>query len=350
MTRPSFNPDEFYIRQTVLPELGVSGQEKLRRSKVAVVGLGGLGSASTLYLALAGVGYLRLVDQDTVELHNLHRQMLYSIDNLRYPKVEVAAQRIERVNPDVKVEPVPENVHEGNVDQVIRGVDCVVDGLDNMRTRYLLNRACVKYGIPYVFGAAIGIEGNISVFAPPETPCLECVLPGLDDSQLPTCEVRGVLGATAGTIGSMQAMETIKLLAGMGDSLKGKLMVCDFRDMYFATIEIFKRLDCPVCQVKDVKPVEKVERLVWLCGRNTVNVNPPKPMDMKLGEIYETLKRHFRILVKSSLVIVFQYNGGVEVSVFNRGRMLIKNVKDEKSALRVYGKIMEKLGVKISVN
>lgn len=350
MTRPSFNPHEFYIRQTVLPELGVSGQEKLRRSKVAVVGLGGLGSASTLYLALAGVGSLRLVDQDTVELHNLHRQMLYSMDNLRYPKVEVAAQRIERVNPDVKVEPIPENVHENNVDEIVRGVDCVVDGLDNMRTRYLLNRACVEYGIPYVFGAAIGIEGNISVFAPPETPCLECVLPGLDDRQLPSCEVRGVLGATAGIIGSMQAMETIKLLAGMGDSLKGKLMVCDFRDMYFAIIEIFKRPDCPVCQLKEVKPVEEAERLVWLCGRNTVNVNPPKPIDMKLGEIYETLRRHFRILVKSSLVVVFQYDGGVEVSLFSRGRMLIKNVKDEESALQVYNKVIEKLGAKLPVS
>jgi len=350
VTCSSFDPQEFYIRQTVLPELGVSGQEKLKRSKVAVVGLGGLGSASTIYLALAGVGYLRLVDQDTVELHNLHRQMLYNIDNLRYPKVEVAAQKIERVNPDVKVEPVPENVHESNVDEVVRGVDCVVDGLDNMRTRYLLNRACVKYGVPYVFGAAIGIEGNISVFAPPETPCLECVLPGLDDRQLPTCEVRGVLGATAGIIGSMQAMETIKLLAGMGDSLKSRLMVCDFRDMYFAIIEVFKRLDCPVCQLKEAKPVEEVERLTWLCGRYVVNVNPPKPIGMKLAEIYETLRRHFRILVKSSLVIVFQYDGGVEVSLFNSGRMLIKNVKDEESALQVYNKIIEKLGVKLPPN
>jgi len=350
VTHPSFSPDEFYIRQTVLAELGVSGQQKLRHSKVAVVGLGGLGSASTLYLALAGVGYLRVVDQDTVELHNLHRQMLYSIDNLRYPKVEVAEQRIKQVNPDVEMEAVPENVHEGNVDGIVRGVDCVVDGLDNMRTRYLLNRACVKYGIPYVFGAAIGIEGNISVFASPETPCLECVLPGLDDSQLPTCEVRGVLGATAGIIGSMQAIETIKLLAGMGNPLKGKLMVCDFRDMYFAIIEIYKRIDCPVCQVKEVKPVEKGERLVWLCGRHVANVNPPRPMNVKLNEIYETIKRHFRILVKSSLVIVFQYNGGVEVSLFNSGRMLIKNVQDEESALQMYNKIIDKLGVKPSLN
>jgi len=347
---PPFNPKEFYSRQIVLPELGSHGQEKLRRSKVAVVGLGGLGSASTLYLALAGVAYLRLVDQDTVELHNLHRQVLYSLDDLRYPKVEVAAQRIRQMNPDVKVESVPENVREANVDEVVQGMDCVVDGLDNMRTRYLLNRACVKHGIPYVFGAAIGLEGNLSVFAPPETPCLECVLPNLEDRYLPTCEIRGVLGATTGIIGTLQAMETIKLLAGMGESLKGKLMVCDFRDMYFTTIELFKRPDCPVCQGKKIEPIKVREQLVWLCGRHTVNVNPPAPIDMELSEIYETLKRYFKVIVKSSLVIVFQYNGGVEVSLFNGGRMLIKNVEDEESALQVYNKIIKKLGLKLPLN
>jgi adenylyltransferase/sulfurtransferase len=342
-----FDPKEFYSRQMVLPELKSEGQERLRRSKVVVVGLGGLGTISALYLALAGVGYLRLVDQDTVELNNLHRQVLYGLDSLRYPKVEAAAERIGQVNPDVKVEPLPENVRESNVNEVVKGMDCVVDGLDNMRTRYLLNRACVNMGIPYVFGAAIGIEGNLSVFAPPETPCLECVLPNLDDRYLPTCDVRGVLGATTGIIGSMQAMETIKLLAGMGDSLKGKLMVCDFRDMFFTTIEIFKRADCPVCQVKPAapsRPAEGRERLAWLCGRNTVNVNPPKPVEIGLEELYERLRRHFRVIVKSSFVVVFDYDG-VEVSLFNRGRMLIKNVKDEESALKVYNKVIEKLGL-----
>jgi adenylyltransferase/sulfurtransferase len=339
-----FDPKEFYSRQTVLPELKPEGQEKLRRSKVVVVGLGGLGTISTLYLALAGVGHLRLVDQDTVELNNLHRQVLYGIHSLRYPKVEAAAERIGQLNPEVKVEPVPENLRESNVDELIKGMNCVVDGLDNMRTRYLLNRACANQRIPYVFGAAIGIEGNLSVFVPPETPCLECVLPNLDDRYLPTCDIRGVLGATTGIIGSMQAMEAIKLLAGMGDSLRGKLMVCDFRDMFFTTIEIFKRSDCPVCQGKPARPVEGGERLAWLCGRNTVNVNPPEPIEASLGELYERLRRHFRIIIKSSLVIVFEYNG-VEVSLFNRGRMLIKNVEDEESALKVYSKVLEKLGL-----
>jgi len=342
-----FDPKEYYSRQTVLVELGRKGQEKLKRSKVAVVGLGGLGTISALYLALAGVGHLRIIDQDTVELNNLHRQVLYSLNNLRYPKVEAAADRIGQVNPDVKVEPVPENVRESNVDKLLSGVDCIVDGLDNMRTRYLLNRASVRHEIPYVFGAAIGIEGNLSVFSPPETPCLECVLPNLDDRYLPTCDTRGVLGATTGIIGSLQAMETIKLLAGMGGSLKGKLMVCDFRDMYFTTIDVFKRPDCPICSRKQpVKQVVEGERLAVLCGRNTVNVNPSKPIKVSLNQLHERLKSRFKILVKSSFVIVFKYNGGIEVSLFNGGRMLIKNVRDEKAALNVHNAVLKTLGLK----
>jgi len=341
-----FDPQEFYSRQVVLQELGRKGQEKLRHSKVVVVGLGGLGTVSALYLALAGVGHLRLVDQDTVELSNLHRQVLYSLNNLRYPKVQAAADRIGQTNPEVKVEPIAENVRESNVDELIRGSNCIVDGLDNMRTRYLLNRTSVKRKIPYVFGAAIGIEGNLSVFSPPETPCLECVLPNLDDRRLPTCDVRGVLGVTPGIIGSMQAIEAIKLLAGIGDSLKGKLMVCDFRDMYFTTIEIFKRPDCPVCgKGEQVKPVVKGEKLAVLCGRNTVNVNPSQPISMSLNQLYRRLRQHFKILVKSSFVIVFKYNGDIEVSLFSNGRMLTKNVRNEEEALNVHKAVFKTLGL-----
>ncbi|UCE57926.1 MAG: HesA/MoeB/ThiF family protein [Candidatus Bathyarchaeota archaeon] len=135
VTQLPFNPDEFYSRQIVLSELGQSGQDRLGRSKIAVIGLGGLGSASALYLALAGVGYLRLVDQDTVELNNLHRQVLYGMGDLRYPKVEAAAQRIQQTNPTLKIETFPMNVGEDNVEEVVEGMDCVVDGLYNMRTR-----------------------------------------------------------------------------------------------------------------------------------------------------------------------------------------------------------------------
>jgi adenylyltransferase/sulfurtransferase len=334
---------EFYGRQIIMKELGRKGQRKLAKSKVAIVGLGGLGTVSSLYLALAGVGYIRLIDQDTVEIQNLHRQVLYDQDDLYYPKVEVSAKRLNRTNPLIEAEPIPENLNEDNVDSLLREVDCVVDGLDNMRTRYLVNRACAKLGIPYVFGAAIGVEGNLSVFIPPETPCLECILPNITDDFLETCDVRGVLGATPGIIGTMQAMETIKILTGIGSTLKGKLMICDFSDMYFTTIDIFKSKDCPTCQSTTALP-ERQSRLVWLCGRNTVNINPEKPLKMNLNEVYDSLKQHFQVRVKSSLAIIFSYKG-FEISLFNGGRMLIKNVKDEKSALAVYKEITKKLGL-----
>ncbi len=339
-----FNAKEFYSRQVVLAELGRKGQEKLRRSKVAVVGLGGLGTISTLYLALAGVRYLRLIDQDTVELRNLHRQILYGMDDLRYPKVEAGASRIRHVNPEVEVEAISENVNENNINGLICDVDCVVDGLDNMKTRYLVNRACALNNIPYVFGAAIGLEGNVSVFSPPETPCLECVLPGLDDEYLARCDTRGVLGATAGIIGSMQAVEAIKLLAGIDGSLKGRLMVCDFRDMYFTMIEILKRPDCPICGAKAVlKPIKEAVQLAMVCGSNTFNINPSQPIKISLDKAYARLQKQFKILLKSSLVVVFKYDKSIEVSLFNGGRMLIKNAKDEKAALEVNNSIVKTL-------
>ena len=292
-------PVEYYARQTILKEFGSIGQEKLGRSKVAVVGLGGLGTVSTLYLTLAGVGNLRLIDQDTVEMNNLHRQVLYTPEDLDYPKVEVCAKRLQRTNPLVKVEPISENLNSDNVEKLLFGMDCVVDGLDNMRTRYLVNRACARFGIPYIFGAAVGLEGNLSVFATPETPCLECVLPDIEDDLLSTCDVRGVLGATAGIIGTMQAMETIKVLTGIGTALKSKLMICDFNDMYFTTIDVFKRNNCPACQGSKA-PSEAKERLVWLCRKNTVNVNPEKPLRMNLNQVYESIRRHFLGRKKSS--------------------------------------------------
>lgn len=337
---------EFYSRQVILKELGAKGQQKLAKSKVAVVGIGGLGTVSSLYLALAGVGHLRLIDQDTVETPNLHRQILYSIDDLHYPKAEVAAKRLEKLNPLVKAEPVSENVNQGNVEKLLAGVGLVVDGLDNMFTRYLINRACVKLGVPYVFGAAIGIEGNLSVFSPPETGCLECLLPNMSDEDLMTCNTRGVVGAAPGIIGAMQAMEAIKVLTGMGSPLKGKLMVCDFNDMYFTTVDTSKAANCSACH-GSTAPLERKEKLVWLCGQNTANINPEKPLKLNLDEVYEIVKQQFKVRLKSRLAIIFDYDD-LEISLFNGGRMLIKNVQNEKAtlkALRAYREILRKLNV-----
>jgi molybdopterin/thiamine biosynthesis adenylyltransferase len=303
-----------------------------------------LGTVSSLYLALAGVGYLRLIDQDTVEVQNLHRQILYTVDDLKYPKVEVAAERLTRLNPLLRAEGVSENVNAGNVEKLLSGVDCVVDGLDNMLTRYLVNRACVKMKVPYVFGAAIGLEGNLSVFSPPETPCLECVMPNLSDTDLQTCNTRGVLGATPGIIGAMQAMETVKLIAGVGSPLKGKLLVCDFSDMSFATVDVSRNASCPACHGEIAAGLPR-EKLVWLCGLNTANINPEKPLKFTLNEVYETIKtRGFKVTVKSTMVIVFEYKN-LQISLFNGGRMLIKSVTNEKSALKAYREIAQTLSL-----
>ncbi|MCW4011172.1 MAG: ThiF family adenylyltransferase [Candidatus Bathyarchaeota archaeon] len=335
---------DFYSRQVTLKELGEEGQKKLCKATVAVVGVGGLGTVSSLYLTLAGVGNLRLIDQDVVETKNLHRQILYTPDDLDYPKAEVAAARLKKLNPLVNAKAFSENVNAGNVERLLAGVDLVVDGLDNMATRYLVNRACVKMKVPYVFGAAIGMEGNLSVFAPPKTPCLECMLPNLSDNDLLKCDTRGVLGATPGIIGAMQAFEAVKVLAKVGTPLKGKLMICDFNDMYFTTVDIAKRVKCPACE--GTLPAALREKLVWLCGQNTANINPETPLKLNLAEVYEAAQQlGFHVRVKSRLALMFDYKG-LEVSLFIDGRMLIKNVSNEKAALASYREILQKLNLK----
>jgi adenylyltransferase/sulfurtransferase len=169
------------------------------------------------------------------------------------------------------------------------------------------------------------------------------VLPNLDDTMLPNCETRGVLGATPGVIGSMQAIETIKLLAGIETPLKGRLLVCDFREMQFTSVQIVRRPDCPACQLERVERYEAGEQLTWLCGRDTVNVNPPEETSVEVDKIYQSLGREFKIHLKSPLVIVFEDDQGREISLFRQGRMLIKNVKDEKEALEIYRNIMKRL-------
>lgn len=338
MTTVRFDPARYYSRQIVLKELGEQGQRRLGESTVAVIGVGGIGTVSALYLALAGVGSLVLVDQDTVELHNLHRQILFSLEDVRLPKAEVAARKLKTVNPEVNLIPVPDNLRDENVKETLKKVDLVVDGLDNMRTRYIVNSACYRLRIPYVFGGAIAMEGNISVFHPPETPCLECVLPSFDDRHLPGCDTRGVLGATAGIIGSIQAMEAIKVLAGIEDALKGRLLVCDFRQMEFEKIQIFKREDCAICGTGVVAGLAPSDRLVWLCGRDTINVNPAKPVDLDLERAMGKLKQRYEVLARSSIVAVFRYDG-TEVSLFRNGRMLIKGAVKEEEALQIYSDI-----------
>jgi molybdopterin/thiamine biosynthesis adenylyltransferase len=339
----TFDRDEFYSRQIVLSELGPGGQSKLKQSKVAVVGLGGLGSVSALYLALAGVGELTLVDQDTVEMNNLHRQILYSLQDIRYPKVEAAARRIALINPEVKVNPIPDNLEDENAAEILDGVDCVVDGLDNMQTRYTINRYCVERKIPFIFGGAIGMEGNVAVLKSPETACLQCVLPSLKDADLPTCDTRGVLGATTGIIGAIQSLEAVKALKGIEPQSKGRLLIFDFAQSEYRTVNLSIRPDCETCQVKPTRGLIPTRRLAWLCGSDTANVNPETPLSLNLEELAQSIGRAYKLLLATPMVIVFELNGH-EVSLFRKGRMLIKNVRDEREAVSVSNEVAKLVG------
>ena len=181
------------------------------------------------------------------------------------------------------------------------------------------------------------MEGNVAIFKTPETPCLECVLPGIDDTSLPTCDTRGVIGATTGIIGSLQALETIKLLAKTSQKLQSKLMIFDFAESEFRTVELYVRRDCPICQIKRA-PEAAEKRITWLCGSNTINVNPVESKSVDLSAARELLQKEHRILLATPMVLVVDYKGH-EVSIFKRGRMLIKNVTEEPAALQVYKEI-----------
>jgi adenylyltransferase/sulfurtransferase len=335
-----FDSGQYYSRQTVLSELGTRGQQRLREAKVAIIGLGGLGSVSALYLALGGIGKLTLIDQDTVEINNLHRQILYSLSDLRYPKVEAAERRIKQVNPEVRVDAVPENVRAENVGSILYGADCVVDGLDNMQTRYVVNKYCADKQLPFIFGGAIGMEGNVATLKVPETPCLECILPGLNDMSLPTCDTRGVLGATTGIIGAIQAMEAIKVVAEIEPQSKGKLIVFDFAQSEIRTITLRIRPDCEICQIKPKRIPSYPTKLAWLCGSNTANVNPEKPLPLDLEGFAASIAREYRVLLSTPMVVVFEFRDH-EVSLFRRGRMLIKNVQDEGGALEIARQVID---------
>jgi adenylyltransferase/sulfurtransferase len=302
-----------------------------------------------MYLTLAGVGRLRLVDLDTVEEHNLHRQVLYDGGDIRFPKVEAAEKRIHAVNPDVEIQAIPDNITSANVEELLAGADCVVDGLDNMRTRYLLNRAAIRNKVPYIFGGAIGMEGNLSVFQPPETACLECIMPGLSDDRMPTCDVRGVLGATTGIIGSLQAMEAVKVLANIGHPLRGRLVLFDFYQMKCLETEVRPRAGCEACGTNRPNIKADEELPTWLCGKNTISVNPPTALTIDLSRAEAIFGRTHEILLHSGMAVVLRVNSK-EVTVFSKGRILIKNVDDERLALSIARGLLEEIREAIRYN
>ena len=237
-----------YGRHVSIPEVGMEGQRRLRASSVLIVGAGGLGSPAALYLAAAGVGRLGLVDHDRVELSNLQRQVLYDTDSVGTPKLASARTRLAGLNPDVAVETFEARLDSGNALEILEGWDFVIDGSDNFPTRYLVNDACVMLGTPFAYGAILRFEGQASVFAAPDGPCYRCLFRDPPPPDLvPNCAEAGVLGVLPGIVGSIQANEAIKWLAGIGKPLAGRLLLIDALRMEFRSLDIAPDPECVVC-------------------------------------------------------------------------------------------------------
>ncbi|HET6869878.1 MAG TPA: molybdopterin-synthase adenylyltransferase MoeB [Solirubrobacteraceae bacterium] len=239
---------ERYSRHLLLPEVGMDGQQKLLDARVLLLGAGGLGSPAALYLAAAGVGTLGIVDNDEVDLSNLQRQVIHSSERIGVHKVDSAEQAINALNPDVKVEKYPVRLGADNIVEIISGYDVIVDGLDNFPTRYLLNDASVRLGIPVVSAAILGFEGQLSVFKPYDGPCYRCLFPVPPPAELaPSCGANGVLGVLPGTMGLLQATEVIKLILGEGDTLVGRLLMYDALAATATEVKVRRDPDCPIC-------------------------------------------------------------------------------------------------------
>ncbi len=238
-----------YSRQILLPQVEVEGQQRLLDATVLVVGLGGLGSPVAIYLAAAGVGHLVLADPDVVELSNLQRQVLHTSADIDRPKVISAREHLASLNPEVRITTHSLCVDEGNLPDLLEGVDVVVDGSDNFSTRFALNAACIRAGVPLVMGAAIRLEGQVSVFDPreEESPCYRCLY---DESAHAdeSCTRNGVLAPLLGIVGSIQATEAMKLIIGMGEPLIGRLLLIDALEMEIRTVRLRRSTDCPICR------------------------------------------------------------------------------------------------------
>jgi len=248
MEELSSKEKERYQRHLRIPTLGEEGQVKLKHGSVLVVGAGGLGSAVLLYLAAAGVGKLGIIDSDTVELSNLQRQIVHDTEGLGMQKTRSAFQRLHTLNPNVELALYPERFTEKNGNQIIRDYSIIMDGTDNFETRFLINDLCVQVGKTYIYGAINQFHGQVAVFDAKKGPCFRCLYPDMPSKEVIALNKGvGVVGAVPGIIGSMEALECIKILTGIGSPLYGRMILLDGEQMKFREVQIRKRANCAVC-------------------------------------------------------------------------------------------------------
>jgi adenylyltransferase/sulfurtransferase len=319
---------ETYSRQIVLADIGYDGQLKLRNAKVCLIGMGGLGSPTALKLVGMGIGYLRFVDRDIVSRSDLHRQHLYDAESIGRPKVEVAYQKLSRLNPDVTLEPVPESLNSMNAEELISGMDVVIDGLDRPEPRYIVNRICNRLKIPYVFGAAIEAFGNVSTILPGQTFCLECFMSGLKDEDLPVCGLVGVHPSIIGIVSSLQVSEAVRVLIGQEPKLYNKLLYIDLRELEFNILDIPSLASCRVCGTNpNGEPMEVADRFFEeTCardGRRNFVISPERRLDLDMEQLDAAVKDG-GLQIKSSgeFGITFQKSERLTACILKSGIMI----------------------------
>jgi len=336
--------NERYNRQILFREIGKTGQEKLLTSRVLIVGCGALGAAHAEMLARAGVGRLRIVDRDFVEFTNLQRQTLFKESDAaeRLPKAVAARTRIEEINSEIKVEAIIADVNNSNVESLIAGCDVVLDGTDNFQVRYLLNDACVKNKITWIYGAAVSSYGTTMTIIPGKTPCLRCIFDEMPDAgSAPTCDTAGVIMPIIATVSATQVSEALKLLVGDIDSLHGSLMQFDVWANDRQSIKLAEPdPECKCCGQHSYEflDAEALEFSAVLCGRNAVQIAPAMQTKIDLAALAERISSLTD--VKQNEYLLRFITDEHEMTIFRDGRAIVKGTDDVSAARSLYAKFV----------
>lgn len=328
-----------YLRQIIFPGIGEAGQAKLLAARVLVAGCGATGSVIASTLARAGVGFLRIADRDFVEMSNLQRQLLYDEADVtaHTPKAAAAAARLRAINSSIQILPHVVDVHADNIEELIADVDLVLDGTDNFETRYLINDACVKLGKPWIYGGAVSSYGASMTILPGESACFRCVFPHAPPpGTLPTCDTAGVIGPIVNLIGSFVSSEALKFITGSGERNRG-LFNADVWENTFELFEIARRADCACCGKRQFGFLDAADDgAAFLCGRNAVQIRPPRKHALDLAQLAERLAPLGRV-VKNEYLVRFTLDD-FDLTIFPDARAIVQGTEDAGVARGIYAK------------
>ena len=336
-----------FSRQIMLEEIGYNGQLKLKNAKVCVVGTGGLGNPITTRLTAMGIGTLRIVDRDVIELSNLHRQIMFDEDDVGQVKVEVAAKKLKKLNPDCNVEALAVSVNDYNALEVIEGCDVVIDALDSVNARYALNKACVKLNIPFVTGAAVGVSGQVFTVLPKKSACYFCMFPELDEDTMPTCSIEGVHPSILSIVGGIEVAEAVKIIIGKKPSLSEKILHIDLENLDFNNTRTFRAEECPICGTGKLEVVTKEELILEeLCGRNrgkrTFSITPTETFDLDVNVVTGIAKEKGFIVDNQGDLGLSMRTSELSVSFMKKGSAVVVGSKDETEAISLYKTLLGK--------